>query len=160
MVERMNRVARARRTLVQRTSREPSAAEIALLLDDGITSQEVEELQKLGRETISLESPVGADDGEARLADFIPDSDDERPLELVAESRRRSDLADVLDDLSWRERRVLELRYGLGGELPMTLERIGAEVGVTRERVRQIESRTLAKLKHSRTAGRLAGTLD
>src|SRR3954470_6704007 len=158
MVERMNRVARAKRALLQQHNREPSYEEIADLVE--MTPKKVEEILKLGQEPVSLEAPVGGEEGDASLGDFIEDSATDRPLEIVANRIRDADLLKVLDSLGWRERKVIELRYGLGDEGPMTLEDIGHEVGVTRERVRQIESKTLALLKASGGAGRLAGTAD
>jgi RNA polymerase primary sigma factor len=154
MVERMNRVARARRSLAQRSGREPTAEEIAAEVE--LPADQVEHLLDLGREPVSLETPVAGDCGdESRLADFIEDEAQDAPLEVVSSSMREADLAEALRTLQWRERRVLELRYGLSSGEPMTLEAIGSEVGVTRERVRQIESRTLMKLKKSREAQRL-----
>jgi RNA polymerase primary sigma factor len=158
MVERMNRVARARRTLMQRHNREPTLEEIGVLVE--MPAKKVEEILKLGQEPVSLEAPVGSEEGDASLGDFIEDAAVDRPLEIVANRIRDADLQSVLDSLPWRERRVIELRYGLGTEGPMTLEDIGQEVGVTRERVRQIESKTLAMLKSSGGADRLAGTTD
>jgi RNA polymerase primary sigma factor len=158
MVERMNRVARARRSLMQRNNREPTPEEIGVLVE--MPAQKVEEILKLGQEPVSLEAPVGSEEGDASLGDFIEDAAIDRPLEIVANRIRDADLLQVLDNLPWRERRVIELRYGLGSEGPMTLEDIGQEVGVTRERVRQIESKTLAMLKASGGADRLAGTAD
>jgi len=159
MVERMNRVARAKRSLMQQNNREPSFEEIAELVE--MTPKKVEEILKLGQEPVSLEAPVGGgEEGEASLGDFISDDAGDRPLEVVANRIRDADLQQVLDSLPWRERRVIELRYGLGDKGPMTLEDIGHEVGVTRERVRQIESKTLAMLKSSGGADRLAGTAD
>jgi RNA polymerase primary sigma factor len=158
MVERMNRVARAKRSLMQQNNREPSFEEIAELVE--MTPKKVEEILKLGQEPVSLEAPVGGEEGDASLGDFISDEVGDRPLEVVANRIRDADLLQVLDSLPWRERRVIELRYGLGDKGPMTLEDIGHEVGVTRERVRQIESKTLAMLKSSGGADRLAGTAD
>jgi RNA polymerase primary sigma factor len=158
MVERMNRVARAKRSLMQQNNREPSFEEIAELVE--MTPKKVEEILKLGQEPVSLEAPVGGEEGDASLGDFISDEAGDRPLEVVANRMRDADLQQVLDSLPWRERRVIELRYGLGDKGPMTLEDIGHEVGVTRERVRQIESKTLAMLKSSGGADRLAGTAD
>ena len=158
MVERMNRVARAKRALMQKNNREPSPEEIGQLVE--MPAKKVEEILKLGQEPVSLEAPVGGEDGDASLGDFIEDAAGDRPLEVVANRMRDADLAKVLDSLPWRERRVIELRYGLGDQGPMTLEDIGHEVGVTRERVRQIEAKTLAMLKSSGGAGRLAGTAD
>ena len=159
MVERMNKVARTRRALLQDTGREPSPAEIAAKLD-GMDARQVEEILKLGQEPVSLETPVGGDEGDAALGDFIEDTLWQRPHETVSEQLRDHDLAEALKSLPWRERRVLELRYGLAGDPPMTLEDIGMEVGVTRERVRQIESKTLAKLKYSEGGEKLKGTTN
>ena len=158
MVERMNRVARAKRAFMQQHNREPTPDEIGELVE--MPASKVEEILKLGQEPVSLEAPVGGEEGDASLGDFIEDSATDRPLEIVANRIRDRDLQDVLDSLPWRERRVIELRYGLGDKGPMTLEDIGHEVGVTRERVRQIESKTLAMLKSSGGADRLAGTAD
>jgi RNA polymerase primary sigma factor len=159
MVERMNKVSRARRALLQETGREPSPAEIAAKLE-GLGAKQVEEILKLGQEPVSLETPVGGEEGDAALGDFIEDGQSQRPHETVAAQLRDHDLAKALETLPWRERRVLELRYGLAGDAPMTLEDIGTEVGVTRERVRQIESKTLAKLKYSEGGEKLRGTTD
>jgi RNA polymerase primary sigma factor len=158
MVERMNRVARAKRALLQKNNREPTPEEIAELVE--MPAKKVEEILKLGQEPVSLEAPVGGEDGDASLGDFIEDAATDRPLEIVSKRMRDYDLQKVLDSLPWRERKVIELRYGLGDRDPMTLEDIGREVGVTRERVRQIESKTLAMLKSSGGADRLAGTAD
>jgi RNA polymerase primary sigma factor len=154
MVERMNRVGRVRRALVQKNGREPTPEEIAAEVE--MTPDQVDEILELGREPVSLETPVGAGEGsDSRLADFIEDDLSDAPLEQVSNDLRSVDLEDALKQLQWRERRVLELRYGLSSGEPMTLEAIGSEVGVTRERVRQIESRTLSKLKNSREAQKL-----
>jgi RNA polymerase primary sigma factor len=158
MVERMNRVARAKRALMQKNNREPTPEEIGDLVD--MPGKKVEEILKLGQEPVSLEAPVGGEEGDASLGDFIEDAATDRPLEIVSNRIRDHDLQKVLDSLGWRERKVIELRYGLGDQGPMTLEDIGHEVGVTRERVRQIESKTLAMLKSSGGADRLAGTAD
>jgi RNA polymerase primary sigma factor len=158
MVERMNRVARAKRALMQKNNREPTPEEIGALVE--MPAKKVEEILKLGQEPVSLEAPVGGEDGDASLGDFIEDAATDRPLEIVANRMRDDDLQHVLDSLPWRERKVIELRYGLGDKGPLTLEDIGHEVGVTRERVRQIESKTLAMLKSSGGADRLAGTAD
>ena len=153
MVERMNRVGRARRALNQKLGREPTPEEIAVEVE--MNPGQVEEILDLGREPVSLETPVGPDEGESRLADFIEGDEAEAPLEVVSGDMRSRDLEAALRSLQWRERRVLELRYGLASDEPMTLEAIGTEVGVTRERVRQIESKTLSKLKNSREAQKL-----
>ncbi|MBA2507031.1 MAG: sigma-70 family RNA polymerase sigma factor [Thermoleophilaceae bacterium] len=158
MVEKMNRVARTRRKLIQETGRDPSPEELATVVEMEV--EQVEDILGLGQDTVSLETPVGSEDGDAHLQDFIGDAEVTRPHEVVATRLRDRDLQEALESLPWRERRVLELRYGLAAEEPMTLEDIGTQVGVTRERVRQIESRTLAKLKASKDAGRLDGSLE
>jgi len=159
MVERMNRVGRVRRALVQKNGREPTPEEIATEVEMSI--DQVEEILDLGREPVSLETPVGSAEGsDSRLADFIEDDLHLAPIDQVSNMLREGDLEAALKQLQWRERRVLELRYGLSSGEPMTLEAIGSEVGVTRERVRQIESRTLSKLKNSREAQKLKDTTD
>jgi RNA polymerase primary sigma factor len=159
MVERMNRVSRVTRNLAQTLGREPTIDEIAKNVE--MTTDQVEDILKLGQEPVSLSARWGADgDGDARLGDFIEDEQEGRPLEVVADKLREASLQQALQSLPWRERRVLELRYGLSPAGPMTLEDIGAQVGVTRERVRQIESRTLSKLKLSKDADRLRGDQD
>jgi RNA polymerase primary sigma factor len=158
MVERMNRVQRVRRSLLQKNGREPMPEEIAAQVE--MSADQVEEILELGKEPVSLETPVGSGEGDARLADFIEDEQHDAPLDVVSSRMRDADLERALRTLQWRERRVLELRYGLASEEPMTLEAIGSEVGVTRERVRQIESRTLAKLKNSREGRRLEDTTE
>jgi RNA polymerase primary sigma factor len=155
----MNRVGRVRRALVQKNGREPTPEEIATEVEMSV--EQVEEILDLGREPVSLETPVGTGEGsDSRLADFIEDDLHDAPLEQVSNMLREGDLEAALKQLQWRERRVLELRYGLASGEPMTLEAIGSEVGVTRERVRQIESRTLSKLKNSREAQKLKDTTD
>jgi RNA polymerase primary sigma factor len=158
MVERMNKVHAARRQLSQRLEREPTAAEIAAKLE--LPEHKVDELLKMGQEPVSLESPVGTGEEAAELADFIADDVGDRPLEVVARQLRDTDVQAVLDTLSDRERAVIELRYGLGDVGPLTLEEIGKEVGLTRERVRQIEVQTLHMLRDSGRAGSLEGTTD
>jgi len=158
MVERMNKVHAARRALAQQLERDPTTAEIAARLE--LTEAKVEELLKLGQDPVSLESPVGTGDDGAELADFIADDVGDRPLEVVARQLRDVDVQAVLDTLPARERNVIELRFGLNGRGPLTLEDIGKEVGLTRERVRQIEVQTLHMLRDSGRAGSLEGTVD
>lgn len=158
MVERMNKVYAARRQLAQQLERDPTAAEIAAKLE--LPEEKVEQLLKMGQDPVSLESPVGTGDETAELADFIADDADDRPLEVVARHLRDSDVQAVLRSLGERERHVIELRYGLNGDDPMTLEEIGKHVGLTRERVRQIEVQTLHMLRDSGRASPLQGTTD
>ena len=158
MVERMNKVARARRELSQRLERDPTPEEIGELVE--MPAEKVEELLKLGQEPVSLEAPIGSGDDPAQLADFIEDEVETRPDAQVAKLIREADVQDVLDSLPERERRVIELRFGLDPDGPMTLEDIGKVVGLTRERVRQIEVKTLQMLKASGRAARLEGMAD
>jgi RNA polymerase primary sigma factor len=158
MVERMNKVHAARRQLSQHLERDPTTAEIAARLE--IPEGKVEELLKMGQEPVSLETPVGSGEEAAELADFISDDVDDRPLEVVARALRDADVQAVLETLPDRERTVIELRFGLREHEPLTLEEIGREVGLTRERVRQIEVQTLHMLRDSGRAGALEGTTD
>ena len=157
MVERIMAVAWARRDLAQQLERDPRPAEIAARLE--MPEDKVEELLKIGQETISLEAPVG-DEESAPLGDFIEDEPHDRPDEQVARLMRDAAVQRVIGSLSERDRRVIELRYGLDPAGPMTLEAIGRTVGLTRERVRQIEMKTLQRLKASGHADSLHGTGD
>ena len=155
MVERMNKVSKARRELAQELERDPTPEEIGERVD--MPAAKVEELLKLGQEPVSLEAPVGAGDDPASLGDFIEDEVRDRPDAQVTKLMREAGVQDILDGLEERERRVIELRYGLDPEGPMTLEEIGTRVGLTRERVRQIEVKTLQMLKASGRAATLEG---
>ncbi|MHB8793742.1 MAG: RNA polymerase sigma factor RpoD [Thermoleophilia bacterium] len=144
MVEKLNHLVRAKRQLVQDLGREPTPEEIAKVMD---TSEEkVQHLIKISQSPVSLEKPVG-DEEEAELGDFLEDEGTPKPLESAMSEIKKDDLNKVLDSLPHRERKILELRYGLNGEHPRTLEQIGRRFGVTRERIRQIEANTLARLK-------------
>ncbi len=151
-VETMNKLNRVQRQLLQSSGREPTVVEIAEAL--GVTPSKVAEIQKTAQEPVSLETPVG-DEEDSKLSDFIEDLDADQPLELVFREIRREELFRVLDSLPARDRKVLELRYGLKGERPRTLEEVGDRFGVTRERIRQIEAKTLNRLKNYRAAQRL-----
>ena len=155
MVERMNRVAKARRELSQTLERDPTPEEIAVKVE--MPADKVEELLKMGQEPVSLEAPVGAGDDPAQLGDFIEDEARDRPDAQVTKLMREADVQRVLKSLPYRERRVIELRYGLDPEGPLTLEDIGRRVGLTRERVRQIEVKTLQMLKNTGRAAKLEG---
>ena len=150
MVETMGRVARVVRELSTQLGREPTNAEIASALPDEtptMTPQRVEEIRKLGREPVSLQSPVG-DEGDAELGELIPDEDAVSPLDVVADRMRREQIEHVLASLDGREQRVLRLRFGLDDGHARTLEEVGREFGLTRERIRQIEVQALRKLRH------------
>jgi RNA polymerase primary sigma factor len=152
MVEKLNRVTHVERQLVQGMGREPEAAEIAAELK--ITVREVRDILRVAQMPISLEKPVG-DDEESELGDFVADDRTEEPFDTATERLQREDIQKVLDALPERERQVIELRYGLRGHEPLTLEEVGRAFGVTRERIRQIENNTLKKLKHLPEAQRL-----
>jgi RNA polymerase primary sigma factor len=144
MVERLNKLIYAERQLIQRLGREPSVAEIAAELDCPV--REVRDVMRLSQQPISLEKPVGEEDDSA-LGDFVEDISAESPFEIASQALRRENIARVLASLPRREREVIELRYGLVGSRPWTLEEVGRAFNITRERVRQIESRTLKKLQ-------------
>jgi RNA polymerase primary sigma factor len=156
MVDAINRVTRAQRELVQDIGRQPSAAEIGKQLD--LPPDKVEELLELARETVSLEAPMG--DTEASLADFIEDEHTRQPDQLTARKIMKEDLRKTLDGLPDRERKIIELRYGLSGNDPMTLEQVGQVFGVTRERIRQMEIRTLRRLQKFRMARALQDAIQ
>jgi RNA polymerase primary sigma factor len=144
MMERLSRVVQVQRQLVQRLGREPRPDEIADELE--MTTEEVREILRMSQPPVSLERPLG-DDGDARLGDLIQDEMAESPFDLATHALRRSDLARMLCLLPDRERQVIELRFGLDGNEPRTLEEVGRRFGVTRERIRQIENNTLKTLK-------------
>ncbi len=144
MVERMNKVIHAERMLIQRLGREPSNAEIASELE--CTTKEVREVMRMAQQPISLEKPVGDEDDTA-LGDFVEDDTAESPFEIASESLRRENVVRVLSALPRREREVIEMRYGITGGRQRTLEEVGRAFNITRERVRQIENRTLKKLQ-------------
>jgi RNA polymerase primary sigma factor len=152
MVEKLNRVTHVERQLVQRLGREPEPAEIAAELK--ISVREVRDIQRVAQMPVSLEKPIG-DEEESELGDFVADETSEEPFESATESMQREDVQRALDALPARERQVIELRYGLRGHEPLTLEEVGRAFGVTRERIRQIENNTLKKLKKLPEAQRL-----
>ena len=152
MVEKLNRVTHVERQLVQRMGREPEAGDVAEELK--ITVREVRDILRVAQMPISLEKPVG-DEDESELGDFVADDRTEEPFDTATERLQREDIQKALDALPERERQVIELRYGLRGHEPLTLEEVGRAFGVTRERIRQIENNTLKKLKQLPEAQRL-----
>jgi RNA polymerase primary sigma factor len=144
MVEKLNRVAHVERQLVQRLGREPEAAEIAEELRWPVA--DVRDILRVAQLPVSLEKPVG-DEDESELGDFVADDAVLEPFEEASEHLQKEGVRRALDALPERERQVIELRYGLGGAEPLTLEEVGRTFGVTRERIRQIENNTLKKLK-------------
>jgi RNA polymerase primary sigma factor len=152
MVETVNRILRAQRMLVQTLGRDPSAAEIAERVD--LPAERVAEIKRLAMEPVSLHSPVGEEEG-SELGDLIEDSESIPPPELVAGGLLQSHVDAVLSHLGEREREVVRMRYGLTDGEPRTLEEVGRAFGVTRERVRQIEAKSLAKLRHPHLSAQL-----
>jgi RNA polymerase primary sigma factor len=144
MVEKLNKVIGVERQLVQQLGREPTAEEIAEELD--CSQKEVREILRMAQHPVSLEKPVGEEDDSA-LGDFIEDQTAESPFELAARTMRDEHVCRALSVLPRREREVIEMRYGLTGERPRTLEEVGQAFNVTRERIRQIENHTLKKLE-------------
>ncbi|MCO5327227.1 MAG: sigma-70 family RNA polymerase sigma factor [Solirubrobacterales bacterium] len=142
--EKLARVRSVERGLVQDLGREPEPHEVAAEL--GMEVAEVRELMSIGAAPVSLEAPIG-DDGNGKVADLVPDNSTESPFERATDSMQREGLERALGLLTERERKVIQLRYGLLGADPLTLEQIGRDFGITRERVRQIESNSLRKLK-------------
>jgi RNA polymerase primary sigma factor len=156
MVETINKLARVQRQLHQELGREASIEEIAREM--GLEPERVAEVQRIAQEPVSLQSPIGEE--ESDLGDFIEDADAVVPIEAAAFIMLQAQLERVLDQLAEREQRIIQLRFGLTDGHPRTLEEVGREFGVTRERIRQIESKTLAKLRHPSRAQVLREYLD
>jgi RNA polymerase primary sigma factor len=152
MVEKLNKVVHVERQLVQSLGREPTPQEIAAEAD--CTAREVRDILRLAQQPVSLEKPVG-DEEESELGDFVEDESAESPFELASEALRRENVRRALRALPQREREVIEMRFGLTGERPRTLEEVGRAFNVTRERIRQIENHTLKKLEALPEAQRL-----
>ena len=147
MVENINKYIRIQRRLLQKLGREPNSEEIAESLS--ITTNKVREIIKIAQETISLDAPIGEDE-ETHLSDFIEDSEVEAPPDAATFSMLQKHLQIVLGTLKDRERKIIKLRYGLQDGLPRTLEEVGREFNLTRERIRQIEFKTLCKLRNTK----------
>jgi RNA polymerase primary sigma factor len=143
VAEQVRRAQRSRRQLAQKLNRDPSIDEIAT--ESGFTPERVRELFDLVEDTVSLETPVG--DGESMVADMVPDEQSAAPEEETAEHARSAELAEALQRLNPRMRHVVTRRFGLDGEAPQTLEEVGNDLGITRERVRQLETRALRELR-------------
>lgn len=157
MVETINKLIRVQRQLLQDKGREPTPFEIAREMDT--TPEKVREILKISQEPVSLETPIGEEE-DSQLGDFIEDSDAVAPVDAVSDIIQKEDLTQVLGSLTHRERKVIELRFGLKGEHPRTLEEVGQKFGVTRERIRQIEAKTLVKLKSYRESQKLKEFLE
>jgi RNA polymerase primary sigma factor len=154
VVEKLNKISRIERRLLSEQGREPTLDELAAAT--AIPTDEIEQIRRAAQIPISLEKPVG-DEEESQFGDFLADSSAERPDDTVEVTLRREALRELLDALPYRERRVLELRYGLDGQTPRTLDEVGRAFNVTRERIRQIENQSLRKLQALPAAQRLRG---
>lgn len=157
MVETINKLIRISRQLLQELGREPTSEEIAKEM--GITVEKVREIKKISQDPVSLETPIGEEE-DSHLGDFIPDDDVPAPVEAAAYSMLKEQLMEVLDTLSEREKKVLMLRFGLEDGRPRTLEEVGKEFNVTRERIRQIEAKALRKLRHPSRSKKLRDYLE
>ena len=157
MVETINKLIRVSRQLLQTYGREPSPEEIAVEM--GISVDKVREIQKIAQEPVSLETPIGEEE-DSHLGDFIPDEDVPAPAEAAAFSMLKEQLVEVLDTLTEREQKVLKLRFGLEDGRARTLEEVGKEFDVTRERIRQIEAKALRKLRHPSRSKKLKDYLE
>ncbi len=147
MVETINKMTRVQRQLVQDLDRDPTAEEISEAMGGELTPKRIREIQRIALEPVSFETPIGEED-DSHLIDFIEDKDNESPVEYTTKKLLKEELDSILKDLTDREERVLRLRYGLDDNRPRTLEEVGKEFGVTRERIRQIEAKAIKKLKH------------
>jgi RNA polymerase primary sigma factor len=152
MVERLNKVVHVERQLVQQLGREPLPEEIAAELESSV--REVRDILRIAQQPVSLEKPIGEEE-ESELGDFVEDEAAESPFEIASENLRRENVRRALDALPQREREVIEMRFGLTGARPYTLEEVGRAFNVTRERIRQIENHTLKKLESLPEAQRL-----
>ena len=157
MVETINKLVRVQRQLLQDLGRDPTPEEIGAEMD--MSADRVREIQKISQEPVSLETPIGEEE-DSQLGDFIEDSQAIVPPDAASFSMLQEQLTQVLDSLADRERKVIELRFGLVDGHPRTLEEVGREFGVTRERIRQIESKTLAKLRHPSRSSKLKDYLE
>ncbi|MEM7094216.1 MAG: RNA polymerase sigma factor RpoD [Actinomycetota bacterium] len=156
MVETINRVRRTQRDMMQKLEREPTVEELAAEVD--LSVERVREILQISLDPVSLESPVGEDD--SQLGDFIEDENADRPVDVAARAMLGNDVLEALDELNEREKEVVRMRFGLIDGRARTLEEVGREFGVTRERIRQIESKTLAKLRHPQRSEKLRDYLD
>ena len=157
MVETINKLVRVQRQLLQDLGRDPTPEEIGEEM--GMSAERIREIQKISQEPVSLETPIGEEE-DSQLGDFIEDSQAVAPPEAASDSMLREQLEQVLDGLADRERKVIKLRFGLEDGHPRTLEEVGREFGVTRERISQIESKTLAKLRHPSRSGKLKDYME
>lgn len=147
MVDNINTINKTKRTLVQRLNRDPTLKEIAEEMDNKFSPEKIQEILNYALDPVSLEKPVGEED-DSHVSDFIEDKDNMSPSDYADEAEKNAALDSILKELTDREERVIRLRYGIPNGTPYTLEEVGKEFGVTRERIRQIEAKALKKLKH------------
>lgn len=159
MVETINKITRVQRTLIQELGREPTSEEISKKLDGQLSPERIREILKIALDPVSLETPIGEED-DSHLGDFLEDKEQQSPSEYTTKSLLKDELYSVMKDLTDREERVLRLRYGLDDGRPRTLEEVGKEFGVTRERIRQIEAKAIRKLRHPTRAKRFGDYRD
>jgi RNA polymerase primary sigma factor len=157
MVEAMNRVKRVQRQMHQDLEREPTVEELAAEVDEPV--EKIREILRIAQDPLSLDSPVGEED-DSNLGDFIEDQNAIAPIDAAARKLLATAVEEVLHELSEREQEVVRLRFGLDDGRPRTLEEVGRQFGVTRERIRQIEAKTLAKLRHPHRSDRLRDYLE
>ena len=154
MVETINKMTRIQRQLIQDFGREPTAEEISEAMNGELSAKRIREIQRIAMEPVSLETPIGEED-DSHLGDFIEAKESESPVDFTTRQLLKEELYAILKDLSDREERVIRLRYGLDDNRPRTLEEVGREFGVTRERIRQIEAKAIKKLRHPTRSKRL-----
>ena len=152
MVETINKVKKANSQLLHQFGKEPTAEDIASLLD--MPAEKVREIMRVSQEPVSLETPIGEEE-DSHLGDFIPDEDAMAPVDAASQTLLKEEIANALSTLTPREAKVLALRFGLEDGHPRTLEEVGKEFNVTRERIRQIEAKALRKLRHPNRSKRL-----
>ncbi len=157
MIDNINKLVRVQRQLLQELGRDPSPEEISKKMD--FTPGKIREIIRISQHPISFETPIG-EEGDSSLADFIEDSEAEAPLDAASFKMLQNNLKETLNTLKYRERKILELRFGINDGHPRTLEEVGREFGVTRERIRQIESKALGKLRHPNRSGVLRDFLE
>ena len=157
MVETIHKLTRVKRQLLQELGRDPTQEEIAKAMD--VSEEKVAEIQKIAQEPISIETPVGEEE-DSKMADFIEDDSIKSPVEVATQNLLREQLLGVIETLTPREQKVIRLRYGLDDSHPRTLEEVGKEFNVTRERIRQIEAKALKKLRNPNRSKKLVDFMD
>jgi RNA polymerase primary sigma factor len=155
MVETISKYTQVKRRLTQELGREPLVEEIAVEME--MPAEKIHYIQKISQDVVSLESPVGDDDDDSTLSEFIKDDKSLTPAQVASQTLLRERIKDILVDLSEREQKILEMRFGLADGVTHTLEEVGKEFGVTRERIRQIEAKALQRIRGHLKANMLEG---